>query len=144
VPLISRAELVAADPAARMALLVASLQRQVARVLGYGTPDLLGPTQPLAELGLDSLMAIQLRNRIQTDIGVSVAVGTLLKGVTTDRLARDVLARLGEASDTLPRTPALAASKETPEQLLARLDELGDTEVDALLADLLPDEEVPS
>jgi hypothetical protein len=144
VPLISRAELLAAEPAERVNLLVESLQRQVARVLGYGAHDVPNAAQPLADLGLDSLMAIQLKNRIQTDLGVGVAVGTLLKGLTTDRLARDVLGRLDESPESLPRGPELTPPKESPEQLLARLDELGDTEVDALLADLLPDEEVPS
>lgn len=141
-PLISRGDLLSARPEERQGLLVASLQKQVAQVLGFGTTEFVNPQQPLNKLGLDSLMAIQLKNRIQTDLDVSIKVGSLLKGLSTAGLARELLERLAAAPDT--SAPAASQVPDTPARLLARLDELADVEVDALLAHLLAEDEVPS
>src|SRR5262249_10269418 len=59
----------AAAPGERRALVEAHVRWVVARVLGL-TPDWLDAQRPLVDLGLDSLMAIELRNRIEVDLGV--------------------------------------------------------------------------
>ncbi|HEY7820499.1 MAG TPA: type I polyketide synthase, partial [Vicinamibacteria bacterium] len=59
-----RHALLAAEPAQRRTMLSTALQEQVARVLGVPT-DKLDLEKPLSELGLDSLMAIELRNWVE-------------------------------------------------------------------------------
>ncbi|MEJ2856210.1 SDR family NAD(P)-dependent oxidoreductase [Saccharothrix sp. CCNWLW140] len=55
----------------------------VARVLGHDDVD---PTVPLTSLGLDSLMAMRLRNAVEHDLGVSLPIPLLLKGASLDDL----------------------------------------------------------
>jgi acyl transferase domain-containing protein/protein-L-isoaspartate O-methyltransferase len=56
-----REELAAAPPARRVRLLADHVRAQVGRVLGLDAAHPLDPRQPLQELGLDSLMAVELR-----------------------------------------------------------------------------------
>jgi acyl transferase domain-containing protein/NADPH:quinone reductase-like Zn-dependent oxidoreductase/SAM-dependent methyltransferase len=56
-----RRELNAAPPARRAGILSAHVRGQVGRVLGLEPSHVLDPKQPLQELGLDSLMAVELR-----------------------------------------------------------------------------------
>ena len=42
--------------------------------------EVLDPKQPLSDLGLDSLMAVELKNRIEAEFGVSVPVTSISKG----------------------------------------------------------------
>ncbi|MFI9813503.1 type I polyketide synthase [Saccharothrix variisporea] len=65
----------------------------VARVLGHADVD---PTVPLTSLGLDSLMAMRLRNAVEHEVGVSLPVPLLLKGASLD----DVRGWAGEGGGT--------------------------------------------
>ncbi|CAL9484767.1 hypothetical protein SUDANB95_03092 [Actinosynnema sp. ALI-1.44] len=55
----------------------------VARVLGCDDVD---PAVPLTSLGLDSLMAMRLRNAVEHDLGVTLPIPLLLKGASLDDL----------------------------------------------------------
>ena len=53
-------------------ILLTYLQKQLSRVLGYGAVDLIEPDQEFNELGMDSLMAVEFKNNIQADLGISL------------------------------------------------------------------------
>jgi len=53
----------------RLYALQRTVQKEAARVLGFRRGDVPGANQRLADLGLDSLMAVNLRNRLQALIG---------------------------------------------------------------------------
>lgn len=59
-----RQQLAATEASARDQLLLQTLQRAVANVLGLRNPEQVDPCQGLLEMGLDSLMAIELRNHL--------------------------------------------------------------------------------
>ncbi|MDE3155805.1 MAG: LLM class flavin-dependent oxidoreductase [Acidobacteriota bacterium] len=68
----------------------------------------------LSDLGVDSLMAVEIKNRIQHDAGVSVPLVTLLEGPSVGALATTVLAGIRLAAVTRPG-PAPAGSENLTE-----------------------------
>jgi myxalamid-type polyketide synthase MxaB len=127
-------------------LLHSYLSGQVARVLGLSRSKL-DVQQPLSHLGLDSLMAVELKNRIAVDLEVNVPVVKFLQGFSVDQAVTQVLDQLAAeiANPTTPLVPAVTAQKEhidqgSAEQLLANLDQLSDEKVDSLLTEMLADE----
>jgi myxalamid-type polyketide synthase MxaE and MxaD len=138
-----RDALLAAEPTQRRQLLQSYLSEQVARALGL-SPSKLDPQQPLSQLGLDSLMAVELKNRIAVDLKVNVPVAKFLQGFSVDQAVTQVLDQLATeaANPTTPRAPATAQPGEqrNAERLLANLDQLSDEQVSSLLADMLAEE----
>jgi acyl carrier protein len=140
------ASLLAAEPGKRRQLLQSYLSAQVARVLGLSAAKL-DLQQPLSNLGLDSLMAVELRNRVAVDLGVKVPVVKFLQGFSVEEAVTQVLNQLTTegSSPAAPLAPAAAQDpmeKQNAERLLANLDQLSDENVDSLLADMLSDERV--
>jgi acyl transferase domain-containing protein/acyl carrier protein len=141
-----RDALLAAEPAERRQLVRSYLSEQVARVLGLN-PSKLDVQQPLSHLGMDSLMAVELKNRIAVDLGVNVPVVKFLQGFSADQAATQVLDQLAAevANPTTPLAPAVTQQgehmdRENAEQLLENLDQLSDEKVDSLLTDMLAEE----
>ncbi|GAB2958014.1 SDR family NAD(P)-dependent oxidoreductase [Saccharothrix stipae] len=74
----------------------------VARVMG-AEPD---PSLPLTTLGLDSLMAMRLRNAIEHDLGVQLPVPLLLRGASLRDVERHLAGLAPETSTRVaPRDP---------------------------------------
>jgi amino acid adenylation domain-containing protein len=92
-PSISREALEAAEPAARQPLLEAYLHAQAARVLGVAA-ERVDPRRPLVTLGLDSLMAGELKTAVETALGVPVSLTRLLDEVGISALAAELLAAM--------------------------------------------------
>lgn len=138
-----RDALLAAEPVERRQLLQNYLSEQVARVLGL-SPSKLDVQQPLSNLGLDSLMAVELKNRIAVDLKVNVPVVKFLQGFSVDQAVTQVLEQLTTevANPTPPLAPAVVQSgkQHNAERTLANLDQLSDENVDSLLADMLAEE----
>ncbi len=76
-------------------------------------PDRVGMNASIAHLGFDSLMAMELRNRIETDLGVLVPVAGMLASATPAELALRVQGLLEEESPAAAAAPEPAASIET-------------------------------
>jgi acyl carrier protein len=139
--------ILAAEPAERQPLVASCISEQVARVLLTSTHKL-DIEQPLTALGLDSLMAVELSNRIKNELGVDVPTVKLIQGPSIAQLATQVSEQLtpdGSTSSTSLITSNLSESKATKNeapteeamQMLAKLDQLGDAEIDALLNSVL-------
>ncbi|XXT63554.1 SDR family NAD(P)-dependent oxidoreductase [Sorangium sp. So ce590] len=69
-----RERLVALPEQERLKSLVALVQAEVAAVLGLQGAAAIRADQPLLELGMDSLMAVELRNRLSSLIGATLPV----------------------------------------------------------------------
>jgi myxalamid-type polyketide synthase MxaE and MxaD len=80
-----REELLAMDSGQRRQFLERYLCTQVARVLGLSSARL-DLSMPLSRLGIDSLMSVELKNRISADLGTVIPVATFLQGVSSDQL----------------------------------------------------------
>jgi acyl carrier protein len=101
----------------------------VAHVLGLSESQL-DITQPLTNLGLDSLMAVELKNRISTDLSINVPMVKFLQGFSVAEAATLLLDQLtAQAAGPGPSdsTPGrLVASDAIDDDLLAHLDDLSD------------------
>ncbi|MFL9462648.1 MULTISPECIES: type I polyketide synthase [Scytonema] len=90
----------------RLHLLVVYLQEQITKVLGFDESLVLNPHQSLLELGLDSLMAVQLKNAIATDLEVNAPVEKIIDGSSIMQLAELLLQELAIANTTPPAPPS--------------------------------------
>ncbi len=131
----------AAAPAEREGLMVSYLSEQLAGVLRVPV-DRLDTGQPLTALGLDSLMAIELKNRIERELQIRIPIVTFLQGPTITQFAGQVLEQVAVSPVAEPALAGASVGKgqaADAEQLLSQLDQLSDREVDALLAQMLQD-----
>jgi acyl carrier protein len=90
---LDRASLLAAEAAQHLELLATYVQMLVSRALGV-PPARIDREQPLPDLGLDSIMSMEVRSALQRAMDVQVPVAVLLKGPSANQLARYVLDRL--------------------------------------------------
>ena len=74
-------------PSERQDILIDTMCEQLARVMGYDRPDQIDPHKPLQELGLDSLMAVEMRNVINGFSGRSLPATLLFKYPTLHELS---------------------------------------------------------
>jgi acyl carrier protein len=118
-----------AAPGDRPRLLLTHLQEQIRKVLGWDSARPLDPRLPLQELGLDSLMAVELRNALSLSLGQPLPA-TLLFDYPTIEALGDYLARA-----VLPREePAIAPAELSPDdQALSRIEQLSEDEAEAIL-----------
>ncbi|HKV37637.1 MAG TPA: amino acid adenylation domain-containing protein [Blastocatellia bacterium] len=80
------------DPLARRAMMLDRLGELAAEILGYGArrSQSLDLNQPMNKLGLDSLMAVELKGRIAASFGITVPVIDFLKGASLAQLVDQV------------------------------------------------------
>jgi hypothetical protein len=79
-------------PEDRTRQLTTFLSDQVVRVLALGSGFRVDPDRSIMDMGLDSLMAMELRNRLQTALKVPVAVSDLLSGPSVSALGASLQA----------------------------------------------------
>ena len=115
-----------APPEERRERVAEYLARALGRILGFAAEEI-DVNLPISVLGLDSLMAVELKNRIGTDLRVSLPTVRLLQGPSVAELAAEI--------DPQLRAAPVASLSEA--ELLSRVDELSDAELDAALGSLL-------
>ena len=81
-------------PAEVPAQLAAVVREVVAEILGHREADALDAEQGFSEQGLDSLMAVQLRNRLQAELGIQLAKTIAFDHPNLNRLTAHLLARV--------------------------------------------------
>jgi acyl carrier protein len=74
------------SPDEARAKITALLVEEVARIMKLGA-DRIEPARPLAELGMDSLMAVELRLAVEQRFGISIPLLALSEGATLSAMA---------------------------------------------------------
>ncbi|KQU73852.1 MULTISPECIES: type I polyketide synthase [unclassified Rhizobacter] len=118
----------------RAAALAAHLTERALQVLGLepGTP--VDPKTPLKDLGLDSLMAVELRNALTRSIGRPLSATLLFDYPTVAALTAHLMRLLG-----LDEPAPAAATGAAPDTPADALHDLSDEEAEALLLQELGD-----
>jgi phthiocerol/phenolphthiocerol synthesis type-I polyketide synthase C len=88
-----RAELDATDAAERPGRLAAAIAGEIRAVLRSTEP--IGHDRPMESLGLDSLMALELRNRLEASLGTTLPAALVWAYPTIEDLAGAMCERLG-------------------------------------------------
>ena len=119
-------QLGAAAPDERPRLLATHLRAEVARVLEFDNPQTVEMTQPLFDLGIDSLMAVELRNRLQSALALALSATLLFDYPTLEALVPQLLGELGLAEE-------VAAEQATGDAWAVEIEEISEEEAEALL-----------
>ncbi|MEH3129195.1 MAG: type I polyketide synthase [Mycolicibacterium neoaurum] len=125
-------DVLAATPEAqRRSLIAEQVQRVVADVFDCAITDIL-PDDMLDDMGLDSMMAMDFRVRINAVFSIDVPVLEILRGVSVNSLSDRILDELHAIHGAVPVAESDAVETEAAEG--------ENTDVDDLLADLSDEE----
>jgi 3-oxoacyl-(acyl-carrier-protein) synthase/NAD(P)-dependent dehydrogenase (short-subunit alcohol dehydrogenase family)/acyl carrier protein len=125
--------------------LLAFLRRTIGGVMGL-EPEAVDVSTPLIQLGLDSLMAVELKNEVQSRLGLDIRLLDLLEDTSLEQLAETLWRdRTGATANKDARRRAAGAepaateriNAETARELLDNLDRLSDEEQAELLRHML-------
>jgi acyl transferase domain-containing protein/acyl carrier protein len=124
----------------RRSLLENHLQRQVAQVLKLPPPKV-SLNRPLKTLGLDSLMSLELRNRLEASLGLKLSATLIWNYPTIELLSsfldEEMEIQMSDAS--APHPPKLVSKEKSQvrknevDQILAEIEELSDEDARRLL-----------
>nr|MCU0508567.1 amino acid adenylation domain-containing protein [Anaerolineae bacterium] len=102
---LTRAQILDAPFEMRRSLLIDAIRRELGRVLSL-PPSRIAPEAQLNHLGLDSIMAIELKSAVETRLRVDLPIAALLAGPTVAELGDLLAASLhGEDSAAPPLLP---------------------------------------
>jgi NAD(P)-dependent dehydrogenase (short-subunit alcohol dehydrogenase family)/acyl carrier protein len=129
-----RERLLLMEPEQRQELLIEHARARVAQVLKL-SPSRIVPDQPLGSFGLDSLMAIEVRNRFEVDLGLPLSATLVWNYPTINLLVAYLLDKIKPPSEVVSTKvePELELRNGKPEHspvsdILANLDEISDEE----------------
>ena len=112
---LDRETLLAIDPNERLVALESYLLANAARALKID-PEQLNVNQALTSFGIDSLMAVELKNRVEQDLRVHMSIGALLQGHDVAQLAVELLEQMTaeQTPGTTTHTSSTTSENEYP------------------------------
>jgi len=124
-----------ASPVRRRRMLTAFIKNEVAKVLRFDSPDAVDPKRNLMELGVDSMMAVAMRNALRDAIGRSIPATMIFDHPTIESIAGYLSEEVFGASEP-PRLQEQTVGEQVPPQEteIAEIEELSDEAAAALLA----------
>ncbi len=125
--------LTAAAPDARFELLMLRLQELAAKTLALPPGEAVDPQKPLSALGLDSLMAVELRNALNHLLGRSLPASLLFDYPTVASLA-EFLFKKELQLESATQVAVVDQEELQRAQLVDEISQLSDAEVEASLA----------
>lgn len=144
---VTRSDLLSLPATERLERLRVYLGAQLARTLGTSVAEI-DVDFPINAMGIDSLMALEMKNRVEAELGAVLPIVKLLEGANIRQIAELLLAEItGTTSNAAPASMAGAPAADTTidgakaAQLLTEVEHLSDAEVEALLESLESTEE---
>jgi acyl carrier protein len=119
---------------------IAQAVREVVGSVLRVKPDTLRDDQPLTDLGLDSLMGVEIENSLEATVGVALPPTSLMRARTIGQIATLIAGHIGSTS---PAATAPVAAPPSPAEPLESqpeidLDALSSEQIDRLLGDENP------
>ena len=114
----------ATDAAAASALLREFVGSQLAKVMGFGSASQIDPEQDFVDMGVDSLLAVDLRNRLEAALSQPLPATLLFDHPTLGALVAELMAAREHVDSAAPDEQAM----------MAEIEQLSDEEVERLLA----------
>ncbi len=115
------AQVLAAVGDDRRRLLHRFVGEQLGRVLGFQKPLELDPTRRFADLGVDSLLAVEFRNRLESQLRCRLATTLLFDHPDVESLLEAIERRIDQAA---PATRPVAQPAEMPPAASTSIDDL--------------------
>jgi malonyl CoA-acyl carrier protein transacylase len=126
-------DLEALPPEERQGRLVTYLQAEVGKVLGITeTSKLPEPQQGFFDMGMDSLMALELKNRLEVSLAKPLPATLVIEAPTLRELAK-YLTKEVLGWELLSLNSNEVVREATTDTMLTEVEELADAEVDGLL-----------
>src|SRR3954462_291877 len=100
-------------------------------------PDSLRDDQPLTDLGLDSLMGVEIENSLEAAIGVALPPTSLMRARTIGQIAALMATHMGGSAATAAAAPVAPTTTAEPRAAASEIDfdALSSEEIDRLIGD---------
>jgi acyl carrier protein len=140
-------QLQAAAPDDRLDMMIAFLREQVQHILGLPSIDQVDAYTALSEMGMDSLMAVELKNALDAAVGKNLPTTIAFEYPTIDAIAGYLVKDVLSFSPDHPDSEEMAETtfnqsgrvKDHDEFASIDLDDLSEEELEALLMEKLDD-----
>ena len=127
-----RLKIESATPGDRTEVIGQAVRDVVGSVLRV-KPEGLRYDQPLTDLGLDSLMAVEIENSIESVIGVALPPASLMRARTIGQIATLIAEHMGATAVKAPADPASSSEKPRAEEV--DLEGISDDDILSLLGE---------
>jgi acyl carrier protein len=128
-------QLQSSPTAQKVKMLTDHVHREALRILGLDPTETVDLEKPLHDLGLDSLMAVELRNALGRAVERTLPATLLFDypsiNSVTKYLAHEL--NIGSAQSITPATPGIGVPEST-EDLLRRIETMQDDDIDRLFS----------
>jgi acyl transferase domain-containing protein/NADPH:quinone reductase-like Zn-dependent oxidoreductase/acyl carrier protein len=133
-----RNKIESAPPTEKEAVIAQAVREVVGSVLRV-KPDTLRDDQPLTDLGLDSLMGVEIENSLEAAIGVALPPTSLMRARTIGQIATLIAGHVGgtapTTTPTMPANGSMPVTQPATSTVDVDLDALSTEEIDRLLGD---------
>ena len=124
-----RSRIDAAGPAEKQAVICQAVREAVGSVLRV-KPDSLRDDQPLTDLGLDSLMGVEIETSLEAAVGIALPPTSLMRARTIGQIASLIAGQLGGAPAVAQPAPVAVPGEAVSE---VDLEAISDEAIDRLL-----------
>ncbi len=124
-----RSRIDAASPAEKQTVICQAVREAVGSVLRV-KPDSLRDDQPLTDLGLDSLMGVEIETSLEAAVGVALPPTSLMRARTIGQIASLIAGQLGGAATVAEFAPVPVQAEAAS---AVDLDAISDEEIERLL-----------
>ncbi|MEO1378636.1 MAG: acyl carrier protein, partial [Cyanobacteria bacterium J06635_10] len=123
----------------RASIMMGHLQAEVAKILALPSNQLPGLQQGFFDLGMDSLMTVELRNRLETSLGISIPSTVIFEYPTIADLAEYLVAQVSNVETLYITSPDITSpSLQETQEISNQSAPIPDTEEkDEVTAELL-------